>query len=155
MSMTILWVVVGVLCAVVEIAMPHMVLIFFSLGGWAAAAAAAFGLALEWQIGIFIALSILSLLLLRRHVKGIFSGRAKAGEDEGAHPMTGRTGIVSRALTPFAPGEITIGGSFWRAASSKPIDHGERVRVLGALPDDALTLHVEPLRPEDAAPEKE
>ena len=149
MSATVLWVIGGVLCALVELAVPLMVLIFFAFGAVAAAAAAGLGYGLDWQLGTFIAVSILSLALLRKHAKIFFSGRAKSGEDEGAHPMTGRSGVVSKIITPFEPGEVNIGGSFWRATASRPVDFGEQVRVLNPLPDDALTLYVEPVRPDE------
>ena len=147
MSAAVLWVIGGVLCALVELAVPLMVVIFFALGAWAAAVTAGLGYGLDWQIGFFITVSILSLALLRKHAKAFFSGRARSGEDVGAHPMTGRSGIVSKIITPFEPGEVNIGGSFWRATAARPVDFGEQVRVLSALPDDALTLYVEPLRP--------
>jgi membrane protein implicated in regulation of membrane protease activity len=147
MSGTVLWVLGGVLCALMELAAPLMVVIFFAFGAWAAAVAAWLGYGLDWQLGSFITVSILSIALLRKHAKAFFSGRAKSGEDEGAHPMIGRKGVVSKMITPFEPGEVNIGGSFWRAVAARPIDLGEQVRVLNALPDDALTLHVEPVRP--------
>jgi len=147
MSVTVLWVIGGVLCALLEMAIPLMVLIFFAFGAWVAAAAAGLGYGPDWQIGSFIAVSILSLVLLRKHAKTFFSGRARSGEDAGAHPMLGRSGVVSKMITPFEPGEVHIGGSFWRATACRPLDCGEQVRVLSALPDDALTLYVESLRP--------
>jgi membrane protein implicated in regulation of membrane protease activity len=148
MSATVLWVIGGVLCALAELATPLMVVIFFAFGAFAAAVAAGLGYGLDWQIGTFIAVSILSLALLRRRARAFFSGRAKHGADEGAHPMAGRSGVVSKIITPFEPGEVHIGGSFWRATSVRPVDAGAQVRVLSALPDDALTLCVEPLRPD-------
>jgi membrane protein implicated in regulation of membrane protease activity len=87
-------------------------------------------------------------MLLRKHARAFFSGRARSGEDAGVHPMVGRSGVVSKPVTPFKPGEVKIGGSFWRATASRPVECDEQVRVLGALPDDALTLYVEPLRPD-------
>ena len=152
---TVLWVISGVLCALVELTAPLMVLIFFAFGAWAAAVAAGLGYGLDWQLGTFIAVSILSLVLLRKHAKAFFSGRAKSGADEGAHPMVSRNGVVSKVITPLEPGEINIGGSFWRATADKPVDCGEQVRVLSPLPDDALTLFVEPLRPDGDIEEKE
>jgi len=145
---TVIWVIAGVLCALMELAAPLMVLIFFSFGALAAAIAAWLGYGLDWQIGTFIVVSILSLVLLRRHAKTFFSGRAKSGMDEGTHPMAGRSGVVSKLITPHEPGEVNIGGSFWRATAGRPVDCGEQVRVLNALPDDALTLFVESLRPD-------
>ena len=145
---TVVWVIGGVLCALAELVVPHMVLIFFACGALAAAVAAGLGYGLDWQIGTFIAVSILSLALLRKHARAFFSGRSKSGVDDGAHPMIGRSGVVSKAITPRELGEITIGGSFWRATAGRPVDCGEQVRVLNALPDDALTLFVEPLRPD-------
>jgi membrane protein implicated in regulation of membrane protease activity len=141
--------------ALAELATPVIVLIFFAFGAWAAAVAAGLGYGLDWQLGTFIAVSIVSLVLLRRHARAFFSGRAKSGTDDGAHPMAGRSGVVSKIITAFEPGEITLGGSFWRATADRPVDCGEQVRVLGALPDDALTLFVEPLRPHGDMEEKE
>ena len=148
MSGTVLWVIAGVLCAMVELVAPLMVLIFFALGAWLAALAAACGLGLEWQLGTFMGASILSLLLLRKYARAFFSGRAKKGEDEGLHPQAGRTGVVSKAILPCELGEINIGGSYWRATAQGPVNIGVPVRVLGALPDDALTLIVEQVRSE-------
>jgi membrane protein implicated in regulation of membrane protease activity len=148
MSATVVWVIGGVLCALVELATPLMVVIFFAFGALAAAVAAGIGYGLDWQIGSFITVSILSLALLRKRARAFFSGRAKPGEDEGAHPMAGRSGVVSKSIAPPEPGEIHIGGSFWRATADRSVDVGEQARVLGAVPDDALTLRVEPLRPD-------
>ena len=154
MSATVLWVIGGVLCALLEFATPLMVLIFFAFGAWAAAVAAGLGYGTNPQIGVFIAVSILSLALLRKHARSFFSGRAKSAgaesaETENAHPMTGRSGVVSKIITPFEPGEVDIGGSFWRATADTSVETGEQVRVRNALPDDALTLYVEPLRPDN------
>jgi membrane protein implicated in regulation of membrane protease activity len=151
---TVLWVIGGVLCALMEMAMPLMVLIFFAFGAWAAAITAGLGYGLDWQLGSFIEVSILSLALLRKHAKEFFSGRAKSGTDENAHPMVGRSGVVSKIITPIEPGEINIGGSFWRATAGGTVDCGEQARVLSALPDDALTLFVEPVRPDGDREEK-
>jgi len=148
MSATVLWVIGGVLCALVELATPLMVVIFFAFGALAAAGAAGLGYGLDWQIGTFIVVSILSLALLRKRARAFFSGRARRGEDEGEHPLLGRSGVVSKIITPVEPGEVDIGGSFWRAVAGRSVNCGEQVRVLGTLPDDALTLCVEPLRPE-------
>ena len=148
MSATVVWVIGGVLCALLELALPLMVLIFFAFGAWAAAVAAGLGYGPDWQMGTFIVASILSLVLLRKHARTLFSGRAKNGMDEGAHPMTGRSGVVSKIITPLELGEVNIGGSFWRATAVRPVECGEQVRVLSALPDDALTLFVESVRPD-------
>ena len=149
MSAVTIWVLGGVLCALTELAVPFILLIFFAFGAWAAAATAWLGYGLDWQFGTFITVSVLSIVFLRKHARLFFSGRAKSGDDAGAHPMTGRSGVVSKSITPFEPGEVNIGGSFWRARAERHINPGEQVRVHSVLPDDALTLKVEPLRPNE------
>ena len=151
MSTVTIWVIGGVLCALAELAVPFILLIFFAFGAWAAAVTAWLGYDLNWQLATFIAVSILSLVFLRKRARMLFSGRYKSGGVSDAHPMTGRSGVVSKSITPFEPGEVSVGGSFWRARADRYIDLGEQVRVLCALPDDALTLKVEPLRPDEKA----
>ena len=155
MNAPLLWFIVGVAFFVAELMTPAMVLLFFGVGAWASALAALLGMDLAWQIVVFICISLLTLLFLRRRLRAVFGGRSSRnpsancdGQDEeqcAPHLLTGRQGVVSKALRPGQVGEISIDGSFWRATAHEHIAAGSPVLVLGADPDNALVLRVQPV----------
>ena len=141
--MTLLWFLAGVVFALLELAYPALVVIFFAFGAFGAAVFSALGLSLQVTIGVFIVLSVLSLIGLRRHLKTIFSGRARRAPEGTAHPMTGQRGVVTRPIRPGETGEVSVGGSFWRAVADTDLPEGAPVRVLGTLDGNDLTLRVQ------------
>lgn len=150
-SVPLIWFVLGSVLLLAELMTPALVLLFFGVGAWAAACAALLGLNLSWQLMVFILVSLLTLLVLRRRLRAVFGGRShKAGTSDAngdggqplAHPLTGRQGVVSKALHPGQVGEVSIDGSFWRAVADTQIDRNRPVRVLGTLPADGLVLRV-------------
>lgn len=163
MSAPLLWFLLGLACMVAELATISFVMLFFGVGAWAAACAALCGLAASAQILVFVTLSLLTLVLLRRYLRSIFQGhrqhppRSTAGMSTDAeaappHPLTGHTGHVTKALISGRPGEIEVDGSYWRAVANNDIPAGTQVRVLGASPANALQLCVEvcvPTQPAD------
>lgn len=142
--MTLIWVLAGVVFALLELAYPALVVIFFSFGAFGAAAASAGGASLKVTLLLFIVLSLLSLAGLRRHLRAVFSGRVAKARVEGAHPMVGQRGEVTRTIRPGATGEVSLGGSFWRAEADGAIQEGTAVRVLGTAAENDLVLRVEP-----------
>lgn len=146
-SAPLVWFLVGLAFLGIELASPTLVLIFFGIGAWATALAALADTSLSVQLVCFMLVSILSLLLLRRHLRSVFGGRAHGPgpEDDSAppHPLAGRVGVVSRPIAQGMAGEVDIDGSFWRAVSTGPIAAGAQVRVLGTQAGDGLLLRVE------------
>lgn len=149
MNPSLLWFLLGIAFLLAELMTPTTVLLFFGVGAWAAAAAALLGLATGWQLAVFMVVSLLTLIFLRRHLRAIFGGRSHKAAMENsqaqAHPLSGRQGIVSKTLYPGEVGEVSIDGSFWRAVAPSEIREGRPVRVLGTLPSDALVLRVAPV----------
>ena len=164
MGLPLLWFLLGLAFLAVELAYPTLVLGFFGIGAWVAACAALTGLAVGWQVVVFIAASLLALRLLRRRCRHVFGGRAEAATDphdyggsaETAppHPLAGHTGRVSKPVRPDGRGEVRIDGSFWRAVAPVYIPEGREVRVLGAEPEDSLVLRVEPLMQADSGTQR-
>ena len=155
MSAALLWFLAGLGFLGVELAAPHLVLMFFGLGAWAAALADLGSLDLNMQIVVFIGVSLLSLFLLRRKMRSVFAGRSVenssgVSENGAPHPLEGRKGRVSRATAPNRPGEVEIDGSFWRALSETPLEPGTEIRVQGTDTGDAMLLRVAPLGAENA-----
>ena len=92
MNAPLLWFIVGVAFFVAELMTPAMVLLFFGVGAWASALAALLGTDLAWQIVVFICISLLTLLFLRRRLRTVFGGRSsRAGRYvQGRPPRGGR-----------------------------------------------------------------
>jgi membrane-bound serine protease (ClpP class) len=61
----------------------------------------------------------------------------------GKEGLIGTQGQVRDAISPDVPGCVRVRGELWRAASSRPIEPGQTVRILDVR---GLTLDVEPLR---------
>ncbi len=141
--MTLMWFLAGTVFVLLELAFPALVVIFFALGAFGAALAAALGVAFKTTLLLFILLSLASLVLLRRRLGTVFGGRSRQAAEVETHPMTGSRGKVTRALGPDAPGEVSVGGSFWRAVADEPLEAGRSVRVLGTASANELVLRVE------------
>ncbi|MDR1776464.1 MAG: NfeD family protein [Desulfovibrio sp.] len=145
MEAYLVWLIIGVGFFLLELAMPVFVLFFFGVGAWTAALAAWGNQSFRLEIFIFILSSTVTLLLFRRLMRNVFSGGTKKPEQEKKHEMVGRRGVASREIRAGQTGEVDVSGSFWRAVSDDDIPRGEEVSVVGALPDDEMTLKVVPL----------
>ncbi|MCH5277539.1 MAG: NfeD family protein [Desulfovibrionaceae bacterium] len=152
MNAVIVWFVVGAALMVAELFTPGFVIVFFGVGAWAAALVAALHPGPEGELVAFLAVSVVSLFLLRRRLVNTFQGRrseASQGAPEFAH--RGRQAEVTQDIAAGGEGEIALGGSFWRATSPVAVARGTVVRVLDPVPGDELLIRVEPWTAEPAA----
>lgn len=145
MNVALIWFFVGMGFFVCELLFPTMVVLFFGFGAWAAALASLAGSSLALDFAVFTVVSLASLVLLRTRIKSIFQGRAERSTGMETHAMAGRQGTVTKAMKPGFEGEISAGGSYWRAVAATALNVGDVVRVLDASPDNALLLRVEPI----------
>jgi membrane protein implicated in regulation of membrane protease activity len=127
----IVWLIIGVALAIAEVFTATFLIVMFALGAFAAAGAAALGANLLLQVGVFGAVSGLTLWLLRpalqRHLH-------LGGSDEaiGVAAIEGSTAVVVEQIDA-EHGLVKIDGEMWRARShdaTQVIDVGEQVRVL-------------------------
>jgi membrane protein implicated in regulation of membrane protease activity len=138
-SWTAIWVTVAIVAAIIEVSIPHFGIIFVSLGGVAAAAAAYFSLGLPVQIVIFIIVVAVSFLLLRPMV---LKNMGAAGVPGRTEALIGREGIVTHDIErTVGAGRVNVEGQDWAARSSTPIAAGTRIKVVGA---DGIVLEVKP-----------
>lgn len=114
------WAIIGVACIGLEMLMPGFVIFFFGLGGLATAISCFIPFVAEmlWlQILLFVVLSALSLVFLRRKFTKVFGGTIfdpdKAGsvEDDGI----GSTVEVLEDVTEMKDGRIRFRGTSWKA----------------------------------------
>ena len=157
MSAPTLWFLLGFVFFAAELFLPGFIMVFFGVGAWAAALAAGLGADLALALIIFIGMSDGSLLLLRRMLVATFQGRSRLASERESEAMedagdpddettpfmlTGKQATVSRTITPKTIGEVTVGGSFWRAISDADIPEGSLVVILGHDKDNELLLRV-------------
>lgn len=125
----VLWVLATVVLCVIEASTVNLVCIWFALGAFAAALAAAFGVGLMAQIILFVAVSALSLLLLRRFTKGVLKVKKTPTN---ADSVVGQRGVVVEDIDNTAEtGRVFVGGLDWTARSrdGSRVHTGETVQI--------------------------
>ncbi len=143
MSPVLLWFLVGIGFLVVELAVPGFVIFFFGLGAWCTAMAVYFfSLSLSGQLSVFLATSLVTLLLLRAWLRGVFSGFSQQEDDSVNVEPEASTGVVTEDIRPPARGRVKYGGSFWQAEAEEMISTGTVVNI---IEQNNLLVKVEPV----------
>ncbi|MCL2789553.1 MAG: NfeD family protein [Desulfobulbus sp.] len=148
-SLTLIWFLAGIVFLALELVLPGLVIFFFGIGAWCTALIVyLFPVPLAGQLLVFLAASLLSLLLLRSALKRVFLGRTLDTDamERGVPP--GATGEVIADILPPAPGTVKYGGSFWQATADEPLSKGRVVRI---VEKSNLTVKVIPVEPEGAS----
>lgn len=141
----IIWFLVGLLLLLMELVIPGLVIGFFGIGAWIVAIVCLFStISLNAQLGLFIASSVLSLLLLRRWLKGIFLGHAGARQDlrHDLEEFVGHRAVVKEKIMPKLGGKVEFHGSNWEAQADQEIAEGTVVEIIGK---DNITFKVKAL----------
>lgn len=90
-------------------------------------------------VGAAVALGVISIFLMSLAVRAL-RRRTVTG-------LEGLIGLEGEVVSPLEPsGKVLIRGEYWKAAASRPLPKGTRVRCVGV---EGLVLRVEPV---DAAP---
>jgi membrane protein implicated in regulation of membrane protease activity len=146
-NITLVWFIAGVIFLVMEAITPGFFLIFFGLGAWAVAIAnfiTPLSSASQW--GIFIVVSLVSLLALRKRLKTLLEKRSPKGDSIDdpvfSGQYIGREVVVLKEIAPGLPGLVELNGSNWQARTEgqASFQANDRVTVRGL---DGLTLIVE------------
>ena len=128
----LIWFVVGIVLALLELMAPGIVIIFFGMGCWVVAAVLAiYPISLSQQVFLFIVASILSIVFLRKWFMKIFKGASSDGTeaDYDDFPKGARVEVVA-PISPQANGRIKFRGTLWDAASDEVIDKGDIVELI-------------------------
>lgn len=146
MSLPVIWFLVGVACLVLEVLTPGFVLMFFGVGAFAASAVTAAYDSVTVGLATFSVVSLGTVFFLRSRVMRAVQGWTKKPgsyvEQGTPASQQGRSGHVTQAIEPGVIGEVSLGGSFWRAEADESLAVGTPVEVTGAHPDDELLLRV-------------
>lgn len=126
----VVWVLIAILSGIGEMLTGSLFLLPFAIGAIVAAIAAAFGVDLPWVLGLFLVVSIGSLLWLRRFAKR--SEAQAPAIQAGAGRYVDAVGRVVADINPAGAGRVELSGQAWRALSAhgEPIAADTEVRVV-------------------------
>ena len=124
------WLLIAVLGVIGEILTGSFFLVPFAIGAAAAAIAAALGAGLPWVLGLFLIVSVSSLLWLRR--LALRSEAEAPSIQAGAGRYIDAVGRVTVDIDAAGQGRVRIQGQTWRAhaADRRPIPAEAEVRVV-------------------------
>lgn len=138
------WLVVGMVLISIEMLTPTFFLLWFGLGALLTGLLVAL-VPLDFSVQLlgWSAMSVLMTLAWLKYFKN--PDRTRAGQAK--EGVLGTTGLVSKAITDLAEGEIlfqrpVLGADRWPAVADAPIPAGVRARVVDVL---GQTLKVEQL----------
>ncbi len=144
MNSAYFWLAVGLVLMIAEVVTPGFILFFFGL------AAVLVGLLSfipdvavsgTLQLLLFAVLSVATLLLLRRQMKALFTGRSRNGQSEIDDALVGRHAVVTERIAAPRDGKVEVNGVLWSATAAEDIEAGAPVEVVGR---EGLTLRVRP-----------
>jgi len=130
-SAEITWLIIGIVFLALEMAMPGFVVFFFGVGAWLTALFTFIvPVALNVQLVVFLATSIISLLSLRKFIQKTFLGaRHDDGEIERILNAGGENAVVVQTIIPPGEGKISYSGAKWRALADEQIEAGTIVTI--------------------------
>lgn len=141
----VIWFLVGLVLLVMELVLPGLIVGFFGIGAWIVAVTCLMTeIGINAQLIIFIVSSVLSLVLLRRWLKGIFLGHAGSKQDlkHDLEEYVGQRALVKEKIVPKLGGKVEFHGSNWEAQADQEIAEGTVVEIVGK---DNITFKVKAL----------
>ena len=144
LSPWLIWFILGVAMAFLELMMPGFVVLFFGIGCWVTAAVVLiWPLTLTQQLLIFILASVCCIVFLRKWFMKIFTGRSsKQTETDYDDFPHGEQARVVQRIGPQAGGRIRFRGTFWDAASDEEIEKDEIVEIVSFAGDSRQVYFV-------------
>lgn len=144
LSPWLIWFILGVALAFLELTMPGFVVLFFGIGCWATAAVVLiWPLTLTQQLLVFILTSLCCIVFLRKWCMKIFTGRSsKQTETDYDDFPRGEQARVVQRIGPQARGRIRFRGTLWDAASDEEIEKEETVEIVSFAGDSRQVYFV-------------
>ena len=141
--MEVVWLIVFIGLIVIELATVNLVTVWFAVGALASFILSFWVDSLFWQVGLFVVVSSISLLLTRRIVLKV------KGTDiipTNLDRVVGKIGIVTEDISKLEPGEVKVDGKKWSAVATKKIKIGSKVEILSI---DGVKLNVKEVKEEN------
>lgn len=141
----IIWFMMGVLFLILEFILPGLIIFFFGVSACLVGVLCFFmPLSLNHQLALFLVLSIVFILSLRKYLKKIFIGKLKVNPrtDGSVDDYIGKKVTVVEAIGLNQSGKIEFNGSNWSAESDSEIEVGKTAEIIAK---DNITFKVKPV----------
>ena len=137
MEVWIIWLIFAAALAVVEALTLGLVCIWFAGGAVGAAIAAMLGAGTVVQIVVFLAASIILLVLTKPLVQKKLNNKT---DKTNVNAVIGMEGIAESDISPYAPGQVRADGKVWTAkCTTEEITKGDIV-VIKSIKGVTLTV---------------
>ena len=125
----LIWLIIGVICVIIEIFDPAVFFISFGIAGLITSPISTLGIAMWIQVLIFGLISFIVFLLMRKVYEKLFS---KEKTETNVYALIGKQGLVIREIPQDGRGEVKVGGEIWAAVAENNIgiNNSEKVEVL-------------------------
>ena len=140
-SMTLFWLILAIVMAVLEGVTVQLVSVWFAIGGLAACITSLFTDSIIIEVIVFVVVSAIALAVTRPLVKKI---KQRGSQPTNADRFVGKTGVVITAVDNSIPqGMVRVDNEKWtaRSVSGEPIEEGAAVTVTAI---EGVKLMVEP-----------
>jgi len=127
-----IWLIVALICFIMEIFIPSFVLFNFGIGAVIGSFAAGLNLSLEWQIIMFSAGTMMSFFLVRPAMKR-FAYKRTEGFKTNMEAMVGRQAtVIEEICNENNRGRVSLDGDVWQARSysNETIPQGTLVEIV-------------------------
>jgi len=126
-SMTLVWLIVALICLVIEGLTVGLATIWFAAGAIVTMLISFLDVPVPLQAVIFVVVSVGLLLSTRK----IFVEKLKAGaEKTNVDAVIGEKAIVISPILPYEVGQVKIGGQVWSAVGKHPDDTFEKDQLV-------------------------
>jgi membrane protein implicated in regulation of membrane protease activity len=128
---TVIWFIIGFLLFLLEFALPGFILFFFAVGAWVVSIISLLvDISVSSQLGIFIATSLITVLLFRNWIKNQIN-KKKGDSAELEDEFVGKTATTQTAILPGKHGKVVFKGTTWDAESDEEIEANTQVIITG------------------------
>lgn len=124
--MSIFWFALFILLLIIEFVTVNLVTLWFAVGAVAAMICATFTESIIIQLGVFIFVSLLSILIMKPMVKKFMHSPITPTNSD---RFIGKIGEVTKEINANNYGEIKILGTVWTAVADSKITVGTKVKV--------------------------
>lgn len=130
-NLWLVWLLVSLLCLVLELTNGDFFIMCFAIGGVAAAIVSAFSDSFTLQVIVFAVVSALSIFFVRPFALK-YLHKNKDNRVSNADAIIGRTGKVTESIAANGHGRVKVDGDSWKAvtANNLAIEEGTTVRIV-------------------------
>ena len=136
--MFVVWLMIVVILATIEVCSVNLVTIWFVVSGILALIASFFISSILIQFAIFVMVGVLLLVTTRKLVVKLLKNRTSVATN--SDRVIGMEGLVTEKVTKLTPGEVKVDGKKWTAVSEQDIKVGAKIKVLSI---EGVKLRVE------------